>query len=170
MNQSGYKWYTKEEVAEWPEGHKKCRGCDRLLPLSAFHTQKQTLLGVNNYCKECRKPKSTEAYSKKTWEEKLWERAKSRAAKKGIPFTITVQDVLIPEKCPVLNVPITLVARSTYAPSLDQKEPGRGYTPDNIIVMSYRANTLKNNASKEEVKLLHEWMQDNCQSWTHIHA
>lgn len=169
MNTGAYKWYTKEEVSSWPAEHKKCRGCQRTLPLSLFHKQKQTLFGVNNYCKECRHPKSATNYGLQSWEQRLFNRAKTRATKKGLPFTIKLEDIVIPETCPVLNKEITLVPHSTYAPSLDQINPSKGYTPGNIIVMSWRANTLKNNASKEEARLLADWMEKNC-NWTNIKA
>ena len=135
-----------------------CRGCREVLPLSAFHKQKQTLFGVNNHCKECRKPKSKALYAETTWESRIFYRAKARALKKGIPFTIREEDIVIPKKCPVFHVPLSMEANSPYSPSLDQINPGRGYTPDNIVVMSTRANMLKNNATLAEVRMLFEYL------------
>ena len=55
------------------------------------------------------------------------------------------------------------MSKKYYSPSLDRIDPNRGYTKDNIIVMSYRANRIKNDATKEEIKKLAEWIKE-CQS------
>src|SRR4051812_24212351 len=38
-----------------------------------------------------------------TVERRMWESAKARAAKKGLPFTIAITDVVVPTCCPLLN-------------------------------------------------------------------
>jgi hypothetical protein len=87
--------------------------------------------------------------------------AKHRAKLKGVPFSITVSDIVIPDVCPALGISI---ARSTGrasddSPSLDRIVPELGYVPGNIAVISHRANRLKNDATLEEIKRLYEWMQ-----------
>ena len=88
----------------------------------------------------------------------MFHNAQHRAKKKGIPFTISMDDIIIPETCPLLG--ITLVStndkRDPRNPSLDQKVPGKGYTPDNIWVTSSRANWIKCDASLQELELLVE--------------
>ena len=76
--------------------------------------------------------------------------------KKGIPFTISMEDIVIPETCPLLGIPLVSTSDKTDPrnPSLDQKVPGKGYTPDNIWVISYRA--LKWDATLQELKTLVE--------------
>ena len=89
---------------------------------------------------------------------KMFHNAQHRAKKKGIPFTISMDDIIIPETCPLLG--ITLVStndkRDPRNPSLDQKVPGKGYIPDNIWVTSSRANWIKCDASLQELELLVE--------------
>ncbi|WNN95404.1 HNH endonuclease [Streptomyces phage Watermoore] len=165
-----YKNYTAEERASWPEGHKKCRGCQEVLPFSSFHKHKQALFGYANNCKECRKPSSRESYENQSWEYKMWYRARARAKAKKIPFTIRIEDIVIPKECPVLNEPFVFVAGSDYVPSLDQKNPSEGYTPDNIVVMSWRANQLKNNGTVKEVAKLSKWMAENCSDFVTLHV
>jgi hypothetical protein len=46
--------------------------------------------------------------------------------------------------------------RDPRNPSLDQKEPGKGYTPENIWVISSRANWIKSDASLQELQILVE--------------
>ena len=90
---------------------------------------------------------------------KLFHNAKHRAKKKGIPFNIIMEDIEIPDTCPLLNINIDCYTgdkRSPHNPSLDQIVPGRGYTPDNIQVISSRANWLKADAKLEELQMIVE--------------
>jgi hypothetical protein len=89
---------------------------------------------------------------------KMFHNAQHRAKKKGIPFTISIEDIIIPETCPLLGIPLvsTNNKRDPRNPSLDQKIAGKGYTPDNIWVISSRANALKWDASLQELKTLVE--------------
>jgi hypothetical protein len=89
---------------------------------------------------------------------KMYHNAQHRAKKKGIPFTISMEDIVIPETCPLLGIPLvsTNNKRDPRNPSLDQIDPGRGYTPDNIWVVSSRANWIKSDATLQELKTLVE--------------
>jgi hypothetical protein len=89
----------------------------------------------------------------------MYHNAKHRAKKKGIKFEIEMEDIIIPTICPLLGIPIRLDTgdkRSPHNPSLDQIVPGKGYTPDNIQVISSRANWLKADATLTELKTLVE--------------
>jgi hypothetical protein len=84
----------------------------------------------------------------------MWKHAKVRATKKNIPFTITFEDIHIPEKCPVFNRPFTKVGENwSTSPSLDRIVPELGYVPGNIQVISRQANVMKWDASKEDLIL-----------------
>lgn len=82
--------------------------------------------------------------------------AKARAKKKEIPFNITIEDFILPEKCPLLEIPLTVgygnSQENSY--SLDKIIPDLGYVKGNVWVISNKANMIKNNASLEELKLL----------------
>ena len=83
--------------------------------------------------------------------------ARYRATKRGMEFTITKEDIVIPDKCPLLGIDIIPKAKDrTHSPSLDRIDSKKGYTPDNIWVVSSRANTLKNDATIQELELLVE--------------
>lgn len=74
----------------------------------------------------------------------LVERARQRASTRGLNFSITRDDVVIPVSCPVLGIPLTIGGkRSPNSPSLDRIDPALGYVPGNIRVISDRANRLK---------------------------
>lgn len=148
------------EIESWPEGTKKCWGCKELKALGAFHVMKQGLFGMNTYCKDCRRPKSQKQYQSLQFEKTMWQSAKGRAKRYGREFTITVEDIVIPERCPILDEPIVLIRHDWFAPSLDRMDSGGGYTPDNIMVMSKRANMLKNNITYDEVCRLSRFMAE----------
>ena len=94
----------------------------------------------------------------KTTEYKMLARAKSRAKKNNLPFNIELDDIVIPEKCPLLGIKIesTEVRNSPNNPSLDKIIPEKGYIKGNVWVISNRANTLKNDASLQELQTLVE--------------
>jgi hypothetical protein len=83
--------------------------------------------------------------------------AKARAKKSDILFTIQLSDLIIPEKCPILGIPLFFGTGkcSENSPSLDQIKPGAGYTPDNIQIISHKANTMKSNATFEQFEMLY---------------
>ena len=85
--------------------------------------------------------------------------ARQRARKFNILFNLSVNDFNIPEKCPLLNIPLVKhVGKNTSgnfdSPSLDKIIPEKGYVKGNVWAISNRANMIKNNASLEELKLL----------------
>ncbi len=92
----------------------------------------------------------------------LWRTAKRRAKKFGREFTISQNDIKIPKFCPVLNIPLIILNKGFPAhnsATLDRKDNLRGYTPDNIIVISFRANTLKKDATLEEITAIYKYMK-----------
>jgi hypothetical protein len=71
-------------------------------------------------------------------------------------FTIERSDVVIPEVCPVMGIPITPLERGRMnpgSPSLDRIDNSKGYTPDNVWVISWQANRMKSDASPEDLVL-----------------
>lgn len=70
--------------------------------------------------------------------------------------TITRYDIEWPEFCPVLGVRLVydggggVVGPNTA--SLDRHDNTLGYIPGNVYVISRRANTLKNDATAEELE------------------
>lgn len=88
--------------------------------------------------------------------------ARLRARKAGLDFTITIDDLVIGARCPVLNIPLKVSsgrAPAPGSPSLDRLDPRRGYTPDNVRVISHRANQVKNNGTAQEHTLIAAWMR-----------
>ena len=87
----------------------------------------------------------------------LYHRAKQRARKNNLEFTITMQDIVVPEICPVFKIPMKPGGDAYNSPSLDRIDSSKGYTKDNIMVICYRANTLKNDSTPDELRMLYEF-------------
>lgn len=115
--------------------------------------------------KACKQPS---ARAKKYVEDlayRLWDNAMRRARKRGIEFTIKVSDVVVPTHCPILGLELKPAiganAPSPCSPSLDRIDCRYGYVRGNVLVMSFRANTLKNNATAAELQKVAAWLAEN---------
>lgn len=85
----------------------------------------------------------------------MFRNARARATEQGVPFSITVEDIYVPSHCPVLGIPLFSShtrGGGPNSPSLDRIHPDKGYVPGNIVVVSNRVNTLKSNASLDELR------------------
>lgn len=95
----------------------------------------------------------------------LWRQAKTRAEIKGVPFDITPDDIEVPDICPVLGILMEFGlgkrGRALKSPSVDRIIPSLGYIKGNVRVISYRANSLKSDATLEELKALVKYVEDH---------
>lgn len=92
---------------------------------------------------------------------KLWAAAKERAKKKDLEFDIDPWDCEIPEVCPVFGIPLVRGRGKQHAgsPTLDRVDSSKGYIKGNVRVISQRANSLKQDASIEQLELLISYMK-----------
>ena len=156
----GWTNFTKQEIDSWGAGNKKCKTCQNIKSFSEFHKTKHQLLGLNGNCKECRKKDSKAEWQSKKFKPRKKEnldfrkvivrRAKSRAKKIGIPFNIDENDIVLPEVCPVLGMPF-IYGDKDWTFSIDRIVPSLGYVKGNVIIVSNRANIIKNNATPDEI-------------------
>lgn len=79
--------------------------------------------------------------------------AKKRALKNNIDFSLTKEDIYIPDICPLLEIPIFPGDKSNYfnSPSIDRIDNNFGYSKENIRIISSLANTMKNCASTQQL-------------------
>jgi hypothetical protein len=80
--------------------------------------------------------------------------AKHYAKKRGIEWNLTEADIVVPEFCPVF--PWIKLERSIgrvrdNSPSLDRLNNDGPYSKENVRVISYLANRIKNNANLEQL-------------------
>jgi hypothetical protein len=112
----------------------------------------------NEENKEYRKAKDKEYY-RTNHAVRMVGGAKARAVKFNREFNLTKDDIHIPEFCPLLGIPLFIADGKKHAkynsPSLDRIDPLRGYTKDNVWVISHKANTMKSSATFEEFETLY---------------
>lgn len=113
---------------------------------------KKDRLKFNENLKEVIKLQKRESH-KRCIAYNLWKRTKDRAEKRGLEFELLRSDILIPEICPILEIPIFVGTKENYknSPTIDRIDNSKGYTKDNFKIISMLANTMKNSASKLEL-------------------
>lgn len=96
-----------------------------------------------------------------TWAQIAIIDSRGRAKRAKLAHTITVDDVVVPARCPVFGTPFVFGAGkpTPRSPSLDRIVPSLGYVPGNVCVISYRANAIKRDASLEELRALVGYME-----------
>lgn len=98
----------------------------------------------------------THELTKKEFKE-IISRTKASAKKRGIQFSLTttdLDDIGIPLTCQVLGIPIYFYKGKPQddSISIDRIDSSKGYTKDNIIIVSYRVNKIKSDASIQELE------------------
>lgn len=96
-------------------------------------------------------------YRKNHPEKILLRSAKCRAKKKSWDFNITEEDIIIPEFCPVLGIPIFKnngQGACDNSATIDRVDSSKGYVTGNVWVISNRANRIKNDSTVEELELI----------------
>jgi len=84
----------------------------------------------------------------------IWYRAKESSKKRNWDFNLEVDDIIIPKKCPYLGVELFFgienVGNYNYY-SIDRIDSTKGYVKGNVQIISHLANTMKNNATSEQL-------------------
>jgi hypothetical protein len=97
----------------------------------------------------------------KKWE--LFHNAKKRAKDDDLPFNIEIDDIGIPEICPVLGIKLEANTggqrMNDNSPTLDKFYPAKGYVKGNIQVISWKANRMKSDGTPDEWIKIAEWCQ-----------
>lgn len=91
---------------------------------------------------------------------KLLNHARERAKKQNIECTITQNDINIPPNCPVLDISLCIGDGIFHngSPTIDRIDNSKGYTSDNIKVISWRANSIKRDANINELDKIIKYM------------
>lgn len=84
---------------------------------------------------------------------------RSHAKERGIDFNLELEDIIIPDTCPICQIPLIFSAKRTNnTPSIDRVDNNLPYIKENVRIISWRANRLKNNMTKEEVARLNDYL------------
>lgn len=147
------KQYRNTHPAQIVEGRKRFRAANR-----------EKLIQADRLYYETNKAEILEQQKEKRIanpEILLFRNAKGRARDASVPFTIEVKDIVVPDICPILWIPLTVGSEVLHdgSPTLDRRTPELGYVKGNIAVLSHRANTIKNNGTADEHRLIADWME-----------
>lgn len=81
----------------------------------------------------------------------LLSNAKTRSKQFNLPFDLCIDDIVIPNICPILGIPLKAGNNNHLpsSPSLDRIIPELGYVRGNVCVISYKANQMKSDLTRE---------------------
>ena len=97
-------------------------------------------------------------------------RAKQRARKKGIAFDLDYDFLLSIAvlNCPVDGLPLDWLREldrngkpHAQSPSLDRIDSTKGYTKDNVTIISHKWNNWKSNMTVDDIELLYGYVESN---------
>lgn len=88
-------------------------------------------------------------------------RARNRAKKLGLNFDLELSDIVMPKYCPITGLELRIKTGNrgfdAASPSIDRKNPNKGYVKGNIGIISMRANKIKSDLSLEELTRLYHY-------------
>ncbi len=89
-------------------------------------------------------------------------RAKARCKTRGLEFNITLEDIKIPEFCPILGIKLErgVGEIKDSSPSLDRIDNSRGYVKGNVQIISMKANRIKTDATLEELEKVASYLKN----------
>jgi hypothetical protein len=155
-----------------------CRTCAVDQPVDCFWRQPSRKDGLQTECKTCMRvrtanyhrnnrsalrPKNNAVITARRRADPiraLLSSVRARAKAAGLEFNLTADDIVLPARCPVLGIELSFgigqglgasLAQRDTRYSIDRIDNSRGYTPDNIVVVSYRANRIKSDAKLGEL-------------------
>lgn len=168
LRRNGDKRYNRQEA---PRGYIFCGICDQILPEGMFYKKtKNGKYGQKaSYCRSCCQEKARHFFGKynsnlqarrlKNPIHFIYVRLKASAKKRNILFTLTEEDLRskFVSRCPIYDKELIFFSNSDWSPSVDRIDSNKGYTKDNIIIVSSKANRQKNTCTVEEMKKLYEF-------------
>ena len=94
--------------------------------------------------------------------------AKRRAKENNLNFNISteyLEKLFLKQKgkCPAFKIKLNVNSKEKnilYKPSLDRINNPKGYIEGNVMWISWKANTMKSNATKKELKMFAEWVMN----------
>ena len=94
------------------------------------------------------------------WVKTYWHRRKNRRKSWRAEFTVAFDELVWPEHCPVLGLKLDYSNRDWECGfSLDRLNLTKGYVPDNVRVISQKANILKSDGTAEEHRRIAAWIR-----------
>ena len=162
------------------EHTKQCSCCKEYKPLAAFTKNKAAKDGLQFKCRSCDQEyqkarrvlnkdhrlqyaKAYQTNRRKDFEYRLkmlLNASKQRAALKQREHSITLEDIKelypVDGNCPVFGFALEFnnAGFRETSPSIDRIDSSKGYTRDNVQIISWKANRLKSYATVEDLEIL----------------
>jgi hypothetical protein len=155
-------------VNEHNKNKKICLIClnEKTFNMFSLHDKFNKLSTRKDICKSCSRAKESREIRERTWEfdskKIMLNNSKSRAKRSNMEFDIDVNDINIPNVCPVLGIPLYRCKKENWnnSPSIDRIDNTKGYIKGNVIVVSRRANVLKKDATIDELQKIASFYKD----------
>jgi hypothetical protein len=112
-----------------------------ILGLQTIFTENKIYLNVYDYTPEDK-------------EKSIINRARENARRKGCEFNLQKSDIIIPTHCPYLGIELTYNKKDGKQDnyfSIDRIDSSKGYIKGNVQIISKLANTMKNNATIDQL-------------------
>ena len=138
---------------------KVCSKCGVEKPLTEFQKNKKNPDGLRSECSLCN-AEMYRRWSQRNPYKRMLKGAKERAAKKGLLFNLTEEDLkeLDSGVCPYLGIPTKFYDfgrgtgnRPYDLKSLDRIDSAGGYTVDNVVICSWIANAMLSNFTARDI-------------------
>lgn len=140
-----------------PQNYKKCGKCLKIKEFTKFRKNKNSAFGYCYFCKDCDKQRIYTRDKRKV----LLNAARKRAKDQNLEFNLDIDDIILPIQCPILGIELMFnkhnACDNSY--SIDRIESNKGYIKGNIQIISFKANTIKNNASLLEIEKVYLYMK-----------
>lgn len=130
----------------------ECRECPRKTSTAYYYRNRGSVLATRNY-RYKQDPRGS-----------LISDAKRRAKEKNRKFSITKADIFLPRTCPILGLFLKPSKTGKVAPnssSIDRIDSTGGYVRENVRVISHKANTIKSNATPDDLYCVYVDSQKN---------
>lgn len=117
----------------------------------------ENLIKIKTIHGQARKGKHTTAYD-------MYVSARKRSRKYGLPFNLKFpNDFNIPKYCPIFtNIKLKGGVQGKVqdsSPSLDRIIPKLGYVKGNVVIISNKANRIKNNGTYSDLMKVAKWLK-----------
>ena len=102
------------------KGYRKCFTCQIEKPLGKFKRDKSRPDGVGYQCYSCGRARGRKDYTDRLTKYIL-KRAEKSAKSRNLDFNLTIDDIIIPDYCPLLEIPLNydhISGRNGNSPSI----------------------------------------------------
>lgn len=142
----------EKDDGEFPSGRNTCKICKTKEYREKYNLKRNLKYKIDPEFRDAEKQRSRN-WRHKNPEKSILKDARRRSIEKNIPFNLSSEDIIIPEVCPILKIALNKNTGlwKDDSPSIDRIIPEKGYVKENIIIISYRANRIKNDHTISEI-------------------